>query len=130
MENFRLKLPPHLRQPMVPADEEKKKKRGAGASTGETLETKWEKRRCQLFDHAVGVHERATAGQSRMDIPNRTRPWGEKASRRWKTPSVILSIKNKCLPLVSPVHIPYLKCREIFTQANLVWGRAGFFAIW
>ena len=27
-------------------------------------------------------------------------------------------MKNKCLPLVFPVHIPDLKCREIFTQAN------------
>ena len=66
----------------------------------------------------VAIHGRAMAGQPRLDIPNRNRPWGEKSSRKWKTPSVILGMKSKSLPLVFAVHIPDLKCREIFTQAN------------
>ena len=42
----------------------------------------------------------------------------QKSSRCWKTPSVILSFKNKSLPLNFPVTISDLKCREIFTQVN------------
>ena len=106
---------PHLRTAMAHCD---KKKRGEGAEGDEDLESRWEKRRTQLFDQAVDIHGRATGGQSRLDLPNRGRPWGGKSSRRWKTPSVILSFKNKSLPLNFPVTISDLKCREIFTQAN------------
>ena len=38
--------------------------------------------------------------------------------RQWKTPSAILSIENKSLPLTFPAPIPDLKCQENFTQTN------------
>ena len=94
MEKNCLKIPTHLSQAIVPVNE-KRSNRGVGADDVELL---WETRKSHLFDQAVVIHEQATAGQSRIDIPNRTHPWGGKSSRRWKAPSGILSMKNKCLP--------------------------------
>ena len=63
MENFRLKLPLHLRTPMAHSD---KKKQGAGADMDDDLESRWVERRTHLFDQAVIIHEQATGGQSRL----------------------------------------------------------------